>query len=392
VRRPDGFSPAETAAFERTLGSSHYERVRIEILDRDEQPVEALRPKMLTGTVDVDVDQAPSRSAEISFVDHAGVFDFAPNSPAEAAAFADTFLAVTKEVYVEELAVWARCPVIRGPITSISRRGPVISCVVEGKEILGLAPAVVWTDEAKVLTRNLKVVEAIRRLMHGQGERRFGLPETPQRTLRDKITLDRMSEPWLVARRLANGIDRQLFYDGDGRLRLRTPPADRVFAFVYGQPSKPNVAAIPNVLERPELTFDLEETRNVVDVVGARPEGKGKKRPRHVAISTGPLSPSALARNGEPRWLVERIEIDEAKRDGTVRDRARAELTRLARVDVSVSFEALGAPHLEERDPVALWYDGRWIAFELRRFSIPLVAGERMSIGFNRRPRFGGIR
>lgn len=386
MRRPNGFSATEFAAFERALGTSHYERVRVQVLDRDEQPIESLRPRILSGSVDVDVDAAPSRSGEITFVDHLGVFDFAPSSPAEAGAFADTFLAITKEIYVDELSTWAVCPVLRGPITAISRRGPIVSCVIEGKEILGLEPAVVWQDDAKILGRNLKVIEAIRRLLRGQGERLFGFPETPTRTLRERITLDRMAEPWKVARRLAHGIDRQLFYDGEGRARIRSVPADRVYAFVYAVPTKPNAAAIPNALTRPELTFDLAETRNVVDVLGARPEGKGKRRPRHVAIATGPLSPSALQRNGEPRWLVERIELDEAKRDAVVRSRARRELSRLARVDVAVEFEALAAPHLEERDPVALWYDGRWITFELRRFTIPLRAGESMSIGFNKRP------
>lgn len=387
MRRPSGFSEAEFAAFRRALGTSHFERVRVDILDRDEQPVETLRPRVLSGGVDVDATQAPSRSAEIEFVDHRGVFDFAPSSPAEAAAFADTFLEVSKEIYVEELSTWARCPVIHGPVTSLSRSGPVITATIEGKEILALEPAVVWQDDAKVLPRNLKVIEAIRRLLRGQGERLFAFPETPNRTLRERITLDRMSEPWRVARRLAHGIDRHLFYDGAGRARLRNIPADRVHAFVYAVPTKPSVDSIANVLAVPELTFDLEATRNVVDVLGARPEGKGKTRPRHVAIATGPLGPGALSRNGEPRWLVERVELDEAKRESVVRARARSELSRLARVDVAVTFEALAAPHLEERDPVALWYDGRWIAFELRQFTIPLRAGEPMSVGFNRRVR-----
>ncbi len=382
MRRPDGLTVADLAKFETTLLGSHFTRTRVVALDRDELPVRRYTPRVLSGSVDVDTSRLPTRSASLDLVDTERALEFAPSSSAEAAAFADTFLQVTRDVWVPALGRWVECPVITGPITKLSRRGALVSLELTGKESRAIAPAVLWTDEnAKLLPRGLSRITAIRRLLAAQGERKFALPETPTATLKDPIHLDRLAEPWLVAAKIAASMNMQLYYDGAGYVRLRKRPADRLFAFrtttVEGAP--------PNVLERPELAYDLAAVRNVYEVLGPEPDGKGKQRLRYAAKATGPLSPASLARNGEPLWLVTSEEIDHAKRLADVRAVAERGLDRTSRISVAVSFSGLPAPHLEELDPVALYDDGVWTPFDLLSFTIPLVAGEAQSYNSLRR-------
>lgn len=382
MRRPDGLTVAELATFEATLLGSHVTRTRVIALDRDELPVRRFTPRVLSGSVDVDTSRIPTRSASLDLVDTDRSLEFAPGSAAEAAAFADSFIQITRDIYVPALGRWVEVPVITGPITSLSRRGALVSIEITGKEALALAPAVLWTDEnAKLLPRGLSKITAIRRLLAAQGERKFALPETPASTLKEPIHLDRLAEPWIVAGKIAASMNMQLYYDGAGYLRLRGRPADRVFAFRTTELE----GAPPNVLERPELAFDLSAVRNIYEVLGPEPDGKGKDRLRYAAKATGALSPTALARNGEPRWLVESEEIDHAKRLADVRAVAERGLERTSKIAVTIGFSGLPAPHLEELDPVALYDEGVWTAFDLVSFTIPLVAGEAMSYNSLRR-------
>jgi hypothetical protein len=380
MRPPAGLSRAQLRAFEATLCESHLTRTRIEVLDQNEQVIRRYTPRVMGGQVDVDAEALPSRVADVELLDTSGRLEFVPTSAATAGAFVDNFLRVSLDTYVPSVG-WCTTPLITGPITDVNRSGPSVSVKVDGKETLAMDPAVLWMGEnAKVLQRGLKVTDAITRLLQAQGERRLAIPDLPRR-LHDRITLDRMASPWAVARKLAASLDRQLFYDGAGFARLRTRPTDRVFAFragvVGGKKS--------NVLTQPEQSYGSDNIRNVIEALGPKPEGKGRMRKRFVAIANGPLSPGGLSRNGEPRWLVERMELENGKRLATVRDAARRELDARTTIETELAFTALVAPHLEELDRCALWWDGSWSNFTLRRFTIPLLGSDGMSVNVQRR-------
>ena len=175
------------------------------------------------------------------------------------------------------------------------------------------------------------------------------------------------------------------------------------------------------LLTEPRVTYDFDSVRNTVEVLGALPEA-GLKRVRAVAIAprNHPLSPHNLARNGEPRYLVEVIETGLSvhrrvmpgwadnklqikrwrhresdrihgamvKRKKRAQEIANRRLDEFLRLSVEVETDCLPQPHLELGDLVLLKSKtaGRF-EFRYKRGSLPLGSSSGMSIGFNKRLR-----
>jgi hypothetical protein len=185
-----------------------------------------------------------------------------------------------------------------------------------------------------------------------------------------------------LARSIGDG--RQLFYDGAGRVRLRRFPDDPTYTFHDGDGG--------NVLTRPGVTYDLSNVRNTVEVTGGVPRG-AKRRVQAVALPqrSHPLSPWSLARNGEPRFMAIRERNDNIKRKVAAKNRANKILRDRLRAAVSVDFEALVVPHLEEFDVATLDTEDHTVEFVLTRFGIPLTADRAMPVGVNRRIAFARV-
>lgn len=376
-----GLLAAERRALASVLQTGYKARTRVVVLDQDEREVVDLPAHVLSGSVNVTAKQRPSRTLELELLDEGQRFRFAPEGIGDSHLYADNFLRVFRGVWVPDLEDWVDIPVFTGPVASLDRDGHTISVQAVGKEVRGLEPAVSW-NPAGPFGRDRKVTDVIRAIMRAQGERRFDLPRM-NATLRKQISLGRHSEPWRVCQRLAEDVDRHLFYDGRGVLRLRPWPRKPVWTFRTGDEA--------NVTTPPHRTYELDEMRNTIEVLGAEPEGK-EERPRAVAIARRghPLSPWSLARHDEPLFLVETIEVG-AKRVRVLEGVAERELEDRLRAAVQTEFEALPVPQLEPDDLVALVTDGERTTFRLREFTIPLT-GEAMTIGFRRRPRKRGRR
>jgi hypothetical protein len=146
------------------------------------------------------------------------------------------------------------------------------------------------------------------------------------------------------------------------------------------------------VLDQPIITYDLEQLRNVVEVRGHK--GEGCEQTKHIAYADRkhPLSPWSLARNGEPRYLVELVENGQIKRKTSAREKAERILRRHLRAAVQVEFSCLPVPHLEENDVCTLIVDNgattlRINEFHVKSFSIPLTAEGVMTVGTLKRRR-----
>lgn len=374
-----GITAAERALFATALQTGYRARTIVTVLDRDEKPIGELPNHVLGGGVDVKAGQRPDRVLQLEMVDDGGRFRFAPEAVADAHIYVDNMLQVERGVYVPDLG-WVDVPVFCGPIANVKREGRTISVTATGKEARGLKPAVAW-QPAGPFGRDRKVTDVIRSIMRAQGERRFDLPNH-RATIRKQVSLGRQSEPWAVAQRLAKQIDRQLFYDGRGVLRMRYLPQRPVWSFVCGTQDS-------NVLTIPSRDFDTSALRNVIEVLGREPEGSGT-RPRAVAIARKghPLSPWSLARNGEPLFLVETIEVN-ANREAQLERIAQRELQERLQATTTVQFEAVPVLTLEPDDLVELTVDDERYSFRAREYTIPLTA-EGMTFGFNRRPRKRG--
>jgi hypothetical protein len=178
------------------------------------------------------------------------------------------------------------------------------------------------------------------------------------------------------------------------------------------------------LLTEPRVTYDFDTVRNVVEVLGAKPES-GLKRVRAVAIApkNHPLSPSNLARNGQHRRMVEVIEtglavhkkhhpmwwgpqtpwqkkvawrVTEAarlhgamvKRKKRAMEIANRRLDEYLRLSIEVETDVLPQPHLELGDIVLLKSRSAGnFEFRFKRGSLPLGSSSGMSIGFNKRLR-----
>lgn len=379
-----GLSNDEQQAYEEDLVKSHSMRVSVSIMDRDEKHRGSLtiaENNLLEGEVTVDADADITRSLSLTIVDKRNRIDLDPNSPAEEALFLDTFISVEREDYSSTLDGYVSCPVFWGPLTGFERDGHTVTLEGMGKEILALDPHFLF--KVKNFRKEVKIRAIIEELLREQGERRFDFPDF-DRKIHKNLSFNRMEEPWRRAKKLSQALNTQLFYDGRGKARLRRHPHDSNEMIVFREQDPDKSDELANVLQIATLAYDLDRVRNVVEVLGPKPENKNKKRIRYVARPSKrhPLHPDALARNGEPRMMVHRIENQHLKRESEARSIAERALKGKLRASLNVSFTSLPFPHVEERDHASLKrQNGDRISFHLDQFTIPLTADDPMSVG-----------
>lgn len=399
-----GLSAADRRRFEDTLRRSHRIRVRARIHDRDEKIIHTFQGSILSGSVQVDMSNTPSRlgfaprtsdgSGPVRTLDLTLLLPrkdqaWLPSAPGSESVFADNFISVLYGVWVEDLSDgpdWVDVPVFWGPITSILKDGDQVTIRGSGKEVLAQEPVLLW--KALTLYKGQLRTGAIRWVLQNVGETRFDFPDLPSKMI-NKWSLDRHAQAWPIASSIARSGDWQLFYDGRGRARIRRYPQNRVWLFKSGRDG--------TLLSKPKVTYDLADARNVVEVIGPEPSGKKKQiRTESRPNATHPLSPWSLRRNGFRRNMVhvENAQVNKTSEAQSLGDRI---LSQSLTATVQVEFDSLVVPHLEEGDRVAVFVgdtyasgpqrivEGQHIEFSLLKFTIPLVAGEPMTIGLNRR-------
>ncbi len=377
-----GLDRSERRAYIRALHHSYDVRYRVVLYDADENPVRNFtvpNSLVLGGAVQVDTDADVTRSLQLVVFDPKNAFALDPDSPGQAKIFADNLVRVVHECYVDDIGDWVECPIFHGPVTSLRRFGAELEISAQGKESLHLAPRLLW--KTSTFRKGENTVDTIRTILARSGEERFDIDESAKKLPND-LSLSRHDEAWKEAKKLAVGMDRQLFFDGRGRVRLRKHSKNPVFTFYL---RNIETALPPSVLTRPDVTFDFG-FRNVVEVLGPDPSGS-KTRVRYVARPNPghPLSPESLAFNGKPRYLVERVENNKVKRTSDAKEIAERMLDDKLKIGVNATFDALTMPFLEELDSIALVLDDERVEFRLRQYTLQLGQGS-MSVGYLRRP------
>lgn len=356
-----GLTATERGAYERALRSSHVRKIVVEVLDLDGTVLSSISPVFLGGQVNVDLDGEVTRSASLQFLDPNHALSFDTDSPDDGALYADRMVRVKYGVVVDSLkrTVWAT--VFVGPVTKLSRSGDVVQVEAQGKE--ALVKGVIWRP--LTLKKGARVADAIRTLMRDRGgENRFDFPEVGTRLPKTR-SLDRTAEIWATAVGLARSLNRQLFYNGEGVLVLRSYPGSVVYEFTTGTGG--------DVLSDVNVSYELGDVKNVVEVKGQPPKGKkGSVRGVATAPASHPLSPNRLGRKNAPRYLVETVEESSIRTDAAAAKRAQDLLEDRLREVVDVSFDALPIPHLDPGDLVRVKTDDFTGTFRLRQFTIPL--------------------
>lgn len=372
----------EHDAFSAQLLLPHRMRVRATLMDLDGDELADLSGRLIDGQVNIDATAETSRSASVTLDDPDHALHLDSDAPVEGGVFLDRMIGLDYGVYVDSLGKWITVPVFRGPVTGMERDGDSLALSCLGKEHLAKGHA--WRP--MTLRRGMDTVEAIRTILRDRaGETDFAFPKKGGK-LPDPVSLGRLTQPWALAQQLAASIDRQLYYDGAGVLRLRKAPSGQVWAFQDGNGG--------SVLTPPKITYDLSSVSNLVWVKGKKPS-KDKPRVSYVAVAqrSHPLSPVKLGRtirrDGKnvviPRYFVTELDNDKIRSRKDARRRGEAELRKLLREGLDLDFDALPAPHLDPLDPVRLKTADADLSFDLLKASIPLTHAGVMAVGTNRR-------
>jgi len=380
---------AERGKYEAALFASHALRVQIEIQSLEGKPLADRSKMLLDGQVDVDAGADVTRSASLSFYDPDHSLNFDSNSPSDGVLYADRMIQITYGINVPALGQWVDVPIFTGPVTKLDRSEDVVNVECQGKEALaGAGDTGVAAWHKLTLKKGHSKAKAIKEILAElAGETRFDIPEVAANLPHD-LSIGGDDSPWRHASRLAKSMERQLFYDGRGVLRLRRPPDNPLFTF------RQNHA----ITAPPQLAFATEQMRNTVRVKGGPPKGAKtdddpdtntpKKVPGVTASVTAPrqhpLSPWKLARNGVPRFLLEVVDNDHIRSNKEAKRVANRVLNDRLEEALDVTLESLVVPHLDPGDLVRVSTDDLAATFRLRRYTIPLSAGGTMSVGFHK--------
>ncbi len=374
-----GLTAAEFTAYKATLLSSHRSGITVDILDRNERPIASLEAgatSVLGGQVDVDTDAAVSRQLKLTILDPKKKLHLTPDKAGDYSVFADNFIRVYRNTWVPELDTWIKCPVFTGPITLFARNHPEVSIEALGKESLSRDPYLL--TRTVTIAKGAQVHSAIRQLMTAADEWNLSLSPSAFRLSADR-SIPKWTEAWPQAKSLAalaGGSATILFYDGLGRLRFEKRNTTPVWNFKTGENG--------SLLSSPDISYDLTSFRNHVQVIGGVPR---EGAPRIIATATlpasHPLSPSALARRGNPRYASVVINDPGILRQEKANEIAVDTLARYTAFATDSDFDALVLPFLEELDTIGVQTEMGTVQTVMRRWTIPL-GPESMPIGVNR--------
>lgn len=398
------------------LCSSHVINHRFTIYDQNEDPIGSLRApvnRVLDGSVTMDATASISRSLELTLFDPHDKLHFVDHSAAHAALYADRYIGVHYGVYVPALDDIIYCPVFRGPLTEFSRDGYQVTIEAQGKEAHQLDPF--FVTHQYELKHGMTLEEAIRNVLSRLGEQKIHLPDLSDRTLHRNHHVAAQAEPWNViaggkhvsglsvswsehdkdkkqkkSRQTKHNVpalirlakhDLRLIYDSRGRVTSRHNLHNAHFVFRDGVMAQGDRRG-PTVLSRPNVTYDETEVRNHWVVRGAT--HKGRRIEAEESLPTHhPLSPHNLGKNGEPAYMTEFITADDLKTHDECKDRARREMRKAKDAGVTVEFDALPIPFLEEGDHVRVATKGFRFDFYMNQMTLPLRAGP-MNVGYTK--------
>lgn len=401
------------------LSTSGIVDTRFTLYDQNEDPLGSLKHRVLDGSVNVDLSADVTRSLDLTLLDPHDQLRFEANSPSHAAIFADRYIGVHWGIYVAQMDDFVYCPVFRGPVTEFSRDGMEVSIECQGKETLMLEPH--FATQGYTLKKRQRLDDAIEEVANKVGERRVHLPDLPHR-LHKEHTVEPEAEPWLIIAggkhvtgltvvqkthgkhdngngkgggkhgqklktqnapaliRLAPG-NRRLYYDTRGRITQRHDNDEVQFVFRDGVKAQGHGRG-PTILSRPRVTYDELEFINTVVVRGGTPKGKKQIVAVEHLHDAHPLSPSNLAKNGHPRYYTLFVDADNLKTWAECKDRARDELRKHKDSGVTVEFESLPIPFLEEGDMVRATAKSFHYDFPINQFTLPLGASDPMTVGY----------
>lgn len=375
---PLGLTVKEQAEFHAQLMTSHQIDIQVNLLTMEEKNAGVLQPWLLGGQVHVDAEVGSnsniSRSCQITLLDPNHRAGIDSDSPGISAGL-DRMISVSYGVWVVSLDRWVRVPAFRGPITKVTRDGDLLTIDALGKEHL-LRSDAGWT---KVYPAGKLRTWVIKDIAQRMGERSIVIPSWSARTSKAgvMIKLGRGSHPWTWMQEAARSMRAQLYYDGAGTLRLRRKPTRVSWWFKEH-----------HLLSEPKITIDDTEVFNYVWVKGQAPEGKKTVVESRGAIPiTHTNSVQRLGRHGAYRYLTDTIEDDQIRSVHDARVARDKRLHELEVTEFAAEFDCLPIPHFDPNDLAHMGWGAAPGNFRVNKFTLPLTAGDAMSVGYTRETR-----
>lgn len=364
--------PGQGTAYRRSLSSVYTKRIRVALLDRKGDVVRVLSPSFRDGQVVVDADADVTRSVNLTLLDPRHDFGFDADTYSGGILDLTRMLRVWWQIDSPLLAKTLTIPVFTGPVSRIQREGVLLEVEGQGKEAYGMGKN--WkTLTIKEGARKTDGIKAI--LRERMGETRLGgIPDLPGRFPSDMV-MSRNDQPWKKAQKIAQSMNRQLYYDAAGRPMLRPKPSKPIWVF-------------DNSEIQGELTGDLRTSADLTKVINAvrvtGPKPKGKKKAivgAAVADIDHPLSPYKLGPEDAPMWLVKEIDNEHIRTQQEADELAEDALEQGLKLIHDVEFSCVPIPHLEPLDMVAVRTYKESIENRVRSFTLPLGLGGEMTVG-----------
>lgn len=353
------------------LQSSHTLNIAVRLLDLNHQYLDDLTNRFVDGGITVDTSQDVSRSLDVTLLDPHRTLQLDPDSPSSTSVYATNMLSIMYIVTDPKSTVQYNIPVFTGPINKPDRDNVFIKLQCLGKESLSLQNSW-WGKTWKKNSLRTDVIRSI--LVNYMGETKMDLASSKSRLPRD-ISINDQTSPWAVAKKIANDMNYNLFYDGRGVAVLRPMSNNVQYTFTDA-----------NNASTPQVGYDLSNVVNAARVVGAKPKkAKHNVGATYVAPQAHPLSPWRLGRGGVPRYLWASLSDTSLKTTGECMARAKQMVNSGLLEAITVSFDAWPVPLLEENDMVRCTAGGSSNTFRLKQFTLPLNAGDDSAIGYVRK-------
>ena len=358
----------EELAIDELMASAHNLYIRLQLLDLNHTYIDDLSGNFVDGQVSIDAEADITRACDLTLFDPFGKVQIEPNSPQKTAIYIAHMIRVIYVITSPDRSQMYEIPVFTGPIDAVSRDDFYLKVKCLGKESLSLNALWRGKQFKKGQLKTYIIKYVLQKLL---GETKFNLA-TDNAKIGDSMKLNRATIPWKMLKKLASGMGYALFYDGRGVVQMRKKSHTTTYVF-----------KARNMTSVPDVTYDLKKTINAVEVIGKKKRRKtvGAKA---VAQRTHKLSPWKLGRGNPvvPRYLWKQIKDTSIRSHREAAQVAKAELKRGLISGVDVKFDGLPNPRLEEWDPCSINTPDIQEGFIMKRFTIPLVAGDNASYGY----------
>lgn len=392
---------AEKRTYNRAIMRTHERKIHLHLETLDGDPVATLTPRVLEGSVGVDVTSDVShRILTMTILDPFRVLNFEPSNPRGSNLHRKFRVRVTDSRRIIGLGEWVDCDVHTGPLYDFDRTGPEVHFTAHGvdrlcrgtirkprawrpktkktkimRELLGEAGMVVMRipDRPAVTSRRITVGFAFR---HHQKHIK-GKHGTKGHDVTVTNRIPRTDHYVEKAEQLADSMNSHLYFDGYGIPTLRPFPERPVLRFTHG------------LLADPKLGRPGSDGPNTWLILGSKPKGSHKRVKAKVALPPGnDLSPQSLAVNQKPYVVQERIENPHLKRTRECKAVGVRHRDRAARVVAELEVDLMPVPWLNEWDMILVQTNLGDVTVLMKQWTYPLGEDQTpMHVGSTVKPR-----